>query len=214
MSVPHSPASPSGSADLTAFEPSVRSWVRERLSPLRFTHTEGVVETVTRLAAYHRIAEVPALRLAGWIHDAAREYRADDLLVEARRLSLPVRPVEAQSPRLLHGAVALGLAREVFGLDHPVVTSAVLYHTTGHPDMSRADKVFYLADLVEPSRTFAWIDQARALAEADLDTALLFSITRQLRRLLKKPAVIDTRAVELRNRLLAEGTPLTPRDVS
>jgi len=48
-------------------------WARQQMSPAHFHHTEGVVETVTQLAERHGIASVASLRLAGWIHDAAKE---------------------------------------------------------------------------------------------------------------------------------------------
>jgi len=93
-----------------------------------------------------------------------------------------------------------------------VTASAVLYHTTGHPAMSRADRLFYLADLVEPSRTFDWIVQLRALVERDLDEALLVALIHQLRRLLHHGVAIDPRTVALYNRLLAEGVRPAPPD--
>jgi HD superfamily phosphohydrolase YqeK len=136
-----------------------------------------------------------------------------ELLHLAGRFGLDIRPVERAHPDLLHGSVALALARDALGIDNPAVTSAVLYHTTGHPEMSSADRVFYLADLVEPSRAYGWVDQVRRLLDAgstrrDLDIALLFAITHQLRRLLKHGAIIDPRSIDLYNRLRQEGIPL------
>ena len=158
-------------------EGAVRRWAQARMKPSRFTHTEGVVRTAARLAAQYAPDHVDDLRLAGWIHDAAKSLSDTDLLAEAERYGLPVRPVERQSPQLLHGAVALAWAEEAFILNNPVITSAVLYHTTGHPEMSPADKVFFLADLTEPSRPYAWIDRVRAILRDDLDQALLFAVT-------------------------------------
>ncbi len=193
-------------------EARARSWARARMSPERFDHTIGVVETVTHLAARHDLGSMAALRLAGWIHDAAKELGDGELIAWAERLGYPIRPIERQAPLLLHGAVAALLARQELGLDDPLIFTAATYHTSGHPDMSRADKAFYLADLIEPSRTLGWIEQTRQLAEEDLDKALLFALTRQLRRLLKRGAIIDPRSVELHNRLLLSGVELVARE--
>ncbi len=199
---------PSNSEITTALEQRACAWARERLSDERFAHTTGVVACVTRLAPLHGLTEqLPALRLAGWIHDAAKENDGHDLLAEAQRLGCRVRPVERQNPGLLHGAIALRQAEIALGFHDPVTASAVLYHTTGHPAMTRADKLFYLADLVEPSRTAEWIVRLRPLVERDLDEALLFALVHQLRRLLRKGEAIDPRAVALYNRLLAAGVP-------
>lgn len=192
-------------------EARARDWVRGQLSPERFQHTAGVVQAAERLAAHYCPEAAPALRIAGWIHDAAKERPDSDLLTLAEEGGYAIRPVERAYPPLLHGAAAITLARRDLHIDDPVITTAVLYHTTGHPEMTTPDKAFYLADLIEPGRPYAWIAQVRELAADDLDTALLFALTHQLRRLLKKGAVIDPLAVELRNRLLLDGTPLVPR---
>lgn len=200
---------------VTPLEAQAREWARQRLSPARFAHTEGVVSTAATLAGQYGLDPGP-LRLAGWIHDVAKELPDAELVALAGRGG-EIRPVERAAPYLLHGRAAILLARDVLGLADPAVISAVEFHTTGDPAMSTSDKAFYLADLIEPSRTFAWIDQVRALVAAgstpaDLDAALLFALTCQLRRLLKHGALIDPRALALYNRLLLDGVPLLPRD--
>jgi predicted HD superfamily hydrolase involved in NAD metabolism len=200
----------------TPLEAQAREWARQRLSPARFAHVEGVVASAVDLAARYGLDPAP-LRLAGWIHDAAKELPDAELLALAARDGGEIHPVERAAPYLLHGRVAIVLAREALGLDDPAVTSAVVHHTSGDPAMSTLDKAFYLADLIEPSRTLAWIDQVRALVgagstPADLDVALLFALTQQLRRLLKRGALIDPRALALYNRLLLDGVPLVPRE--
>jgi len=196
----------------TPLEVKAREWARQQMSPERFRHTEGVVETVTQLAEQHGIVAIASLRLAGWIHDAAKEWPDEALLRRAEEAHYPLRPIEQQAPSLLHGVVGALLAQEALGLDDPVVFSAAAYHTTGHPDMSRTDKAFYLADLIEPSRPYAWIAHVRELAAKDLDTALLFAVAHQMRRLLKHGIPVDPRSVDLYNRLLMDGNSIVPRD--
>lgn len=206
-------------ADITSPSPTpsllearVRAWAEARLSPERLAHTAGVVETAARLAGQHGVGHVESLRLAGWIHDAAKALPRAELLRLAEQMGCPIRFIERQEPLLLHGLVAARLAREELGLDDPIIDSAVAFHTTGDPTMSAADKVFYLADGLEPSRTFSWTAQGRILAEEDIDRALLFVLSNKLRRLLHKDALIDPRSVELRNQLLLDGVALAPRE--
>jgi len=208
---------PSAPPDLSPLEAAARTWASQQLSAGRFAHTEAVVTEATGLARRFGIEDPVPLRLAGWIHDAAKERAPADLLHLAEHYRLDIRPVERAHPDLLHGGVALAMARDTLGIDDPRVTSAVLYHTTGHPEMSTADRVFYLADLVEPSRTYGWIDQVRRLLETgssrrDLDAALLFALAHQLRRLLKHGAIVDPRGIDLYNRLRQDGIPLIPED--
>lgn len=196
-------------------EEQARQWASAQLSAHRFTHTIGVVKTITSLAEHYGLEEhVPTLRIAAWIHDAAKEIPTDKLLAYAETMNYPIREVERACPELLHGVIAVDLARKELGIADPVIASAVLYHTTGHPEMSKLDKLFYLADLIEPTRSFSWIMQARQLAYQDADVALLFALTYQLRRMLRRGTIIDPRGLELRNKLLFQGVRLVARSRS
>lgn len=211
--MPNLHAMPQSQQTETEIEDLVRDWAEKRMSPHRFLHTTGVVKAITELAThYAQEQHIPALRLAAWIHDAAKELPDDQLLAEAERLGCPIRPVERTSPTLLHGIVALAQARSELEIDNPITTSAVLYHTTGDPAMNLTDKLFYLADLIEPTRSFSWIMQVRQLVYQDPDIAMLFALTYQLRRMLKRGMIIDSRGLELRNQLLQANVPLVMRD--
>ena len=59
-------------------------------------------------------------------------------------------------------------------MDDKAILNAVLNHTTGRPEMSRLEKIIYIADYIEPGRKHAPnLSQVRALAFHDLDRALL-----------------------------------------
>ena len=50
------------------------------------------------------------------------------------------------------------------------ILNAIRYHTTGRPDMSRLEKILYIADYIEPNRKqLAELDMIRRIAFQDLD---------------------------------------------
>ena len=59
-----------------------------------------------------------------------------------------------------------------FFFDTMEVLDAIIYHTTGRPDMTTLDKIVYLADKIEPSRTYTDLTEMRRLAPDDLDVAV------------------------------------------
>ena len=105
---------------------------------------------------------------------------------------------------LLHGLIAYWRASEKFGLDDHVIRSACAYHTTGSPEMSLPDKLLFLADLIEPVRSFPLVDQIRALAKIDVDQAMLLAVDGTLRYLLSSKRIIDPRIILLYNQLVRE----------
>ena len=86
-------------------------------------------------------------RAAAWLHDALRD--ADP---ERLRASLGG-DYAAWPPGLLHGpAAAARLAEE--GVSDQSLLTAVAWHTLGHPDLDLLGRCLYVADYIEPGRTY------------------------------------------------------------
>jgi predicted HD superfamily hydrolase involved in NAD metabolism len=140
----------------------------------RYEHSLRVAACAVELAQRHGV-DAEKARLAGLLHDLARLYSAEQLILEAEARAMPVSPFEREKPTLLHAAVGAALARERFGVDDPAVLSAIAKHTRGAAEMSPLDCVVYLADSLEPARTFAeraelWEYALRDLAGATRET--------------------------------------------
>ena len=71
----------------------------------------------------------------------------------------PGRPGAARL-KLLHAKTGAAIARDVFAVDDAVYR-AIYWHTTGHANMTKLEKIIYLADYIEPSRDFPGVDDLR-----------------------------------------------------
>lgn len=183
-------------------EPQIMEWSHKKQSGKRFAHTQRVVETVDALAEKWAPENRFALRLAGWIHDAYKQQDPQKLLSYAQKTGLEISEWERQNPMLLHGMVAYWKAHKKFTLHDDCIRTACTYHTTGSPHMKLTDKLFFLADLIEPGRDFPMVDLIREMAWVDVDKAMLLAIDGTLRYLLSKKAQIDPRVLLLYNELL------------
>ncbi|GAC1300996.1 MAG: bis(5'-nucleosyl)-tetraphosphatase (symmetrical) YqeK [Vulcanimicrobiaceae bacterium] len=134
----------------------------------RYAHTLRVARLAGRLARRHG-EDAGRARLAGMLHDLARLYSAARLVSFCEARGLEIDAFEAQNPIVLHARVGAALARERFGVTDPDVLAAIACHTVAAPAMSRLATIVYLADGLEPGRTFP--DRARyaELACADLE---------------------------------------------
>jgi nicotinate-nucleotide adenylyltransferase len=63
------------------------------------------------------------------------------------------------------------MAREKFGIEDEEILDAITYHTTGRGNMTMLDRIVYLSDKLEPSRTYTDLTEMRKVAEYDLDEA-------------------------------------------
>ena len=146
------------------------SYARERLSDKRYAHTVRVAETAERLAKLHGLDPERA-RLAGLLHDTAREVGKEELLRVAEEDGLPVGDFERERPILLHGPVAAEFAREDLGVEDGEVLDAVRAHTTGEPGMGLIALILFVADKIEPGREQPGVEDLRELAPVSLHRA-------------------------------------------
>jgi predicted HD superfamily hydrolase involved in NAD metabolism len=138
-----------------------RELLAERVSPSLRAHCERVAETAIVLARRFGVDESDA-ELAGLMHDIARGEDDTTVLALAEKMGVPVTEYEREHPHVLHARVGAAIVRlELPGIGEAVL-SAIEVHTVGALPMSDLDRVVYLADMVEPGRTFEGVDDLRA----------------------------------------------------
>jgi predicted HD superfamily hydrolase involved in NAD metabolism len=141
----------------------VEKWVKERISPKRFGHTVGVAQTARQLAQQFSDSSELAFRaeLAGWLHDACKEIKENELVQKAKSYGLQIDPIEESNGHLLHGPVAAQLVKHMFHLEDQAVLDAISQHTLGAIDMTLLSKIVFLADAIEPGRPAEYADAIR-----------------------------------------------------
>ncbi|GAC1475948.1 MAG: hypothetical protein PVSMB8_01500 [Vulcanimicrobiaceae bacterium] len=107
------------------------------------------------------------------LHDLARLYAADRLIAECVARGMPIDAFEARHPIVLHARLGAVLARERFGIVDAGVLQAIARHTVAAADITRLDAIVFLADGLEPGRTFAEREAYETLAFADIDAAMI-----------------------------------------
>lgn len=170
--------------------------VRGRMGVGRFRHCAGVARMAERLALRHHASTLKA-RLAGILHDVARTWNGDALIAYAAEHGIPVTDEARRAPVLLHAAVGADIARREFGVRDADVLGAIVHHTIAGPNMTDLEKIVYMADTFEPSRSF---DGRKALEEAafrSLDEGLLACLNESMKYLSMKHIAIAQETVQL-----------------
>ena len=137
----------------------------------RYRHVVGVARCADLLAQRHGLDPRRA-RTAGLLHDLARLWPAEALLAQAQRRGLPIDAFARANPIVLHAPLGAALAREQFGITDDGILRAIAAHTLAAPNMSPLDQVVYLADALEPGRTFAERADFLRIAYEDLRGAM------------------------------------------
>ncbi len=183
---------------------AARAALAEHLSPSAFHHSEAVAETARDLASTYGVDSDLAY-LAGLLHDWAREDSAQKILEDARRAGMELDPVEEEVPYLLHARTGAHALRSVFPDLPEEVISAVAKHTLGDEDMSDLDKVLYIADMIEPSRSYKGVKKLRAaVGEVGLDELFARAYAHSLKHVIKKRKHLHPVTVRTWNSIVSE----------
>ena len=156
------------------------------VTPERRAHIERVVGLLDSWAAARRAPDAERARWlkAGWLHDALRDAPAAD--------------------ELAHGPLAAERAARAGETDRGVL-DAVRYHSLGHAGWDDVGKMLYLADYLEPGRTFERELRASLAAQVpqDRDGVLQQVAARRIARVIdgRWPLVRET--VDFWNSLVA-----------
>ncbi|WP_303727615.1 bis(5'-nucleosyl)-tetraphosphatase (symmetrical) YqeK [Denitrobacterium detoxificans] len=125
-----------------------------RVGKKRYKHSVGVAKTAKKLAKLYGYNPKVA-RMAGILHDWDKGLGVYEIRERAQTLGVDLDPqISENMPWLLHGptaAAALRLEYPEFGEE---VFQAIARHTSGAAEMSPLDCIIYVADIIEPNRTF------------------------------------------------------------
>lgn len=148
----------------------IRKEMESILSSKRYIHTLGVAYTASCLAMAHGEPMEHAM-VAGLLHDCAKSMHGSELVAICEKSHLRMTAVERSNPTaLLHAKVGAYLAEHKYGVTEEDMLNAIRYHTTGRPDMSKLEKILYIADYIEPGRKqIAELEMIRRIAYQDLD---------------------------------------------
>ena len=157
----------------TADLKKIRKAMEKELNAKRYEHTLCVAYTAASLAMVHG-ADADSAIIAGMLHDCAKCLSNKKLISICEKNNLPISETERQNPAaLLHAKVGSFLAHEKYGVRDGDILNAIQYHTTGRPNMSKLEKILYIADYIEPGRKHAAnLSQIRKMAFQDLDKTL------------------------------------------
>lgn len=177
------------------------SELKKRLSIKRLQHSLGVSHTAEKLAR-NFACNTDQARVAGLLHDLAREVPLNELLPRSQAFGIVVSDIEEAELVLLHAPLSAKIAEAEFGVADTEILQAIILHTTGGSAMTLLDKIIYLADVIEPGRKFPGVDRIRELAYDNLDQALLAAFDQSIGYIVERKGLLHPGTIAARNEIL------------
>ena len=196
----------------------LRKAVETSMSEKRFRHTAEVEKMAARLGALYVPDKIDVLRAAALLHDITKEYPTDRQVQICEQFGIRISKQDILTPKTFHAKTAAALIPEAYPefADDEVVT-AVRWHTTGRANMSLLEKIVYLADYIDDSRSFPdcvvlremfWSAEPENMTAeerlAHLNRVLIRSFDMTLTGLIAESAPVSSATFAARNYLIIE----------
>ena len=196
----------------------LRVSVKNEMGEKRYNHTLEVEKMAVRLGEIYAPDKISTLRAAALLHDVTKERSTEEHIAICEKAGLVVSEAERKAPKMFHSRTAALVIPEKYPeFAVPELVEAVRYHTTGKADMNIIEKIIYLADYIDMSRSF---EDCVALREyffdfdfenaseedkiAHLRETLIRSYDYTIRGLLEDGKHINDTTFEARNFLILE----------
>ena len=164
--------------------------VRQTLSPKRFQHTMNVKKLAVRMAQHYGVNTEKAA-LAAILHDSAKELPRTELLQIMQDNAIIKKGTQNRPEPVWHGICAAILAKTQWNVQDEEILSAIACHTTGKENMSKLDKILFLADMTSAERDYPGVEELRSLEMRNLDKAMIQALKMTISFVEQKNAVAD-----------------------
>jgi nicotinate-nucleotide adenylyltransferase len=182
-------------ADLKALSPDdLRAVSYSMIKAKRIPHVRGTEETAQALAVRWG-ADPDKARRAAILHDCTKYLTLEEQLKLCEKYDILLDSLEMQALKLIHSKSGAALACHVFG-EPEDVCEAIRWHTTGKADMSKLEKIIYLADYMEPNREFDGVERLRALSRENLDAAVMLGLEMTIKEMGERGLPVHSNTVK------------------
>ncbi|MCR5741536.1 MAG: bis(5'-nucleosyl)-tetraphosphatase (symmetrical) YqeK [Gammaproteobacteria bacterium] len=140
----------------------------------RYIHTIGVINEAKKLAKLYNYDESKA-EIAATLHDMTKYFTEE----EHKELILRYFTLDEfnELPKgAYHAYSGMVFAKDYLGIDDIDILNAIKSHTIGRVNMDLLEKIIYVADFIEPNRTFIESGLIRDIAYKSLDEAVYYEM--------------------------------------
>ncbi|MBQ4155514.1 MAG: bis(5'-nucleosyl)-tetraphosphatase (symmetrical) YqeK [Clostridia bacterium] len=175
-------------------------YLKENLNKHRFKHSLNVADICLYLAQKFDCDKDKAY-FCGLIHDICKNESRENMLQMFDKFGIILDNVQTQVDLLWHSIAGALLVKEKFGVCDEDVLDAIKFHTTGRANMSKLEKIVFLADIISIDRNFDGVETLREISEKDLDLAVFNALKSTINNLTYKNSPIHKDTIDAYNDL-------------
>lgn len=147
----------------------------ENLNPNLYSHCISTMEEAERLALHYGVSTEKA-KIAGLLHDCGKK-------------------MSKGIDNMTHAKLGAELAKNVYNVHDEEILNAIMYHTTGRENMTKLDKIIFIADKIEPRRKYEGVDELRIIAYKNIDDAIIMSLESTINYVKNRNLELDNESI-------------------
>ena len=136
--------------------------IKEKLPDKRYQHSLRVADTAVKLARLYE-GDVDKAEMAGILHDYCKYDELGYMYQIVRQHDLDPNLLSFGG-EILHGPVCAALMKSEYDITDDEILTAIAYHTTGRAQMTKTEKIVFIADYIEPERQIPGVEEIRDMA--------------------------------------------------
>ncbi len=175
--------------------------LKGRLDEYRFTHSLAVADQARYLAEKYG-CDCNKAYLAGLLHDITKNESDESHLHLFRKFGIMLTEAERYSNKLWHAISGAAYLKEELKIEDKEIISAVRYHTTAKEDMTKLEKIVYIADFTSLDRKYSDVETVRNLVNESLEKAIIYALKHTINDLTKKNLPIHEDTLKAYNFLI------------
>lgn len=161
----------------------IKEKLKRNLSKKRYIHSLGVATTAKEIARRYNY-DIKKAEIAALLHDCAKEY---NYIEYKNKTGFVLSDDIVKYKTVIHSFLGADVAKREYEIYDDEILNAIRYHTTARPNMTKLDKIIYIADGIEPNRPrYTSVVEARKLIKIDLDLTYEFMVENVLEYLKNK----------------------------
>ena len=182
----------------------IKEILRSRLTEKRYIHSLAVADEAKRLATQYG-ADKEKAYLAGLLHDITKTATCEEQLLFMKQFGIMLDDITKNSEKLWHAVTGAAYIEKELGINDKEIISAVRYHTTAKSNMTKFEKILYLADFTSADRDYSDVDVMRRLVDVSMTDAMEYALSYTINELVEKRSQIHPDTLNAYNEIMKRG---------
>lgn len=170
------------------------------MSRERYHHSLCVGKEAKNLAMHYG-EDAENAEIAGLLHDVTKEFTKDEHFKIINENKIKLNKLELHVPKLWHAITAPAYVRRELKIKNRDILNAIRYHTTGKKNMTKLEKIIFLADFISEDRFSEYGDaaEAKSVAYKSLDDGVLYELEHSIKKLINNKGLLCLDTVKAYN---------------